>query len=98
MEVSAVSMDEPLEPDQFQQAENEWYQAHNTMNWGGENPLSPEQWTSSPCITPEASPAASSETDTPSSAFTEELFAPDVDLHPETYEFFVGNTSHIGTI
>lgn len=88
-------MDEPLEPDQFQQAENEWYQAHNnTMSWGGESPLCPEPWTAEAY----ESATTSLETNTPFSPFTEELFTPDVDLHPETYEFFVGNTSHIGTI
>lgn len=88
-------MDEPLEPDQFQQAENEWYQVHNnTMSWGGESPLCPEPWT----VETYESTTTSLETNTPSSPFTEELFTPDVDLHPETNEFFVGNTSHIGTI
>lgn len=90
----------PLQPDPFREAEDEWRRTQITMSWGEGNPLSPEPWTwSQSGNTPEyESPTTSLETNTPYSTFMEELFAPDVNLHPETYEFFVGNTSHIGTI
>lgn len=100
MEPFDRGLDSPLEPDPFQQAEDEWRQAQIAMSWKEENSLSPEQWTwpQSGNAPEYESSTASLETSTPSSTFPEEVFAPDVDLHPETHEFFVGNTSHIGTI